>query len=326
MIVTVTLNPSLDLTYIVAEPSLGTVDVHRATASTVEASGKGVNVSRTLSRAGFASIAVLPAGGATGQHLADLLGGEGVGHEVVPVLGNTRINTSLLLASGKTIKVNGPGTALQPTDLERLLELLGEILQSQLRVRQGDEELWLAVCGSLPPGVGAEIVGELVELAHRHGARCAADVSGPALAAAVTARADLLAPNSLELGDLLAIDLYSAGVTAVARAATGLAESLGRDLLVSMGPDGALFADGSQALWGTGPVLVPVNTAGAGDAFLAGWLAVAGAPEQRMRRGLAFGRSACLSPHTVDPQPGTKGLDGISVQHINHHQPEGAAS
>ena len=69
------------------------MDVHRATRSTLEASGKGVNVSRALARAGLPTCAVLPAGGAAGRYLAELLEDEGVPHER-RAGGRDRINTT----------------------------------------------------------------------------------------------------------------------------------------------------------------------------------------------------------------------------------------
>jgi 1-phosphofructokinase len=321
MIVTATLNPSLDLTYDLAEPTLGEVDVHRARTATIEASGKGVNVSRTLHMAGVATTAVLPVGGQTGRHLADLLAAERVDHVTVPGKGETRINTSLLLASGQTVKVNGPGAALERADVDRLLGAV----ESVLARFDGDAgERWVALCGSLPPQLAPDVVAEVVELAHRHGARCAVDASGPPLAAALDAGADLLAPNRLELGELLGADVAAAGITAVAAAAADLAAERGTALLVSMGSEGAIHADGARVLHGGGPALVPVNTAGAGDAFLAGWLAMPGTPQQRMTRAVAWGRSACLSVNTVDRAPGTRGTDGITVTTLNPHPKKGA--
>lgn len=322
MIVTVTLNPSLDLTYALTESTLGEIDVHRAQTSSVEASGKGVNVSRTLRMAGAATVAVLPAGDQTGRHLGDLLAAEQVEHVIVPVPGATRINTSLLLATGQTVKVNGPGAPLARADVDQLLAAVGTVL-ARLDDHGGD--CWLALCGSLPPGLAPEVVGEFVELAHRHAVRCAVDVSGPALAAALRAKADLLAPNRSELGELLGADVATTAVPALARAATRLAADSGVELLVTLGSEGAVHTDGSHVLCGSGPALVPVNTAGAGDAFLAGWLALPGTPQERMARALAWGRSTCLSVTTVDPAPGTRGVDGIIVSTIDSHS-EGAYS
>lgn len=313
MIVTVTLNPSLDLTYALAESTLGDIEVHRAKTTSVEASGKGVNVSRSLHMAGVATVAVLPAGGQTGRHVGDLLAAEGVEHVAVPVRGETRINTSLLLATGQTVKVNGPGAPLPRSDLDQLLGSLGTVLAS---LDNDGGECWLALCGSLPPELAPDVVGEFVHLAHRHGLRCAVDVSGPPLAAALRAKADLLAPNRLELGELVGADVATAAIPAVAEGAARLASDNGTELLVSMGREGAVHTDGVHVLHGSGPALVPVNTAGAGDAFLAGWLALPGTPRDRMARALAWGRSACLSVTTVDRVPGTRGVEGITVSAI----------
>jgi 1-phosphofructokinase len=314
VIVTVTLNPSLDLTYALAEDELGQIEVHRARTITVEASGKGVNVSRALHAAGVATIAVLPEGGQTGQHLGDLLAAGGLEHVPVPVGGQTRINTSLLLANGQTVKVNGPGAPMARPDLDRLLDVLATVLGTP---GGEDGERWLAICGSLPPGLAPDVVGELVDLAHRHTAHCVVDVSGPTLVVAARAKADLLAPNRLELGELVGSDVATAAIPDVADAARRLAADSGMELLVSMGGEGAIHTDGTQVLHGSGPVLVPVNTAGAGDAFLAGWLAGPGSPQDRMTRALGWGRSACLSPTTVDRAPGTRGVDGITVTTIH---------
>lgn len=315
MIVTLTLNPSLDLTYALAEDTLGAIEVHRARTSSLEASGKGVNVSRALHAAGVPSIAVLPAGGRTGHHLGELLEAEGLRHVSVPVTGETRINTSLLLASGQTVKVNGPGEALPRPDLDRLLDVLASVLAT---APEDGTERWLAICGSLPPSLAPDVVGEFVDLAHRHTFRCAVDISGPPLAVAVRAHADLLAPNRLELGELVGVDVAEAALPDLARAALLLAADHAIELIVSMGSEGAIHTDGTQVLHGSGPALVPVNTAGAGDALLAGWLAEPGTPHERMARALAWGRSACLSPTTVDRAPGTRGLDGITVTAINN--------
>lgn len=311
MIVTLTLNPSLDLTYLLGERSLGAVDVHRARTSSVEASGKGVNVSRTLTLVGVPTVAVLPLGGETGHHLADLLSAERVEHVAVQTEGETRINTSLLLASGQTVKVNGPGAQLRPAEVEELSSAVDHVLAT-IQGESGDH--WLAVCGSLPPGLPPEVLGALVDLSHRHSVKCAVDVSGPALAAAVRARADLVAPNGLELAELVGADPADTSVQAAAEAAASLVQRAGVQLLVSLGSEGAVHADHTGVLHGEGPVLVPVNTAGAGDALLAGWLAKPGPAEERMARALAFGRSACLAPTTVDPAPGSCGTEGITVR------------
>ncbi len=324
MIVTLTLNPSLDLTYALAEDALTDRDIHRTRTQTLEPSGKGVNVSLDLHAAGVPTRAVLPTAGGTGRHLSDLLDAAGLAHRGVAVAGECRINTSLLLADGRTIKVNGPGSPLAEPDFERTLATLVAALDTPSEAG----ERWLVVAGSLPPGIAPESVCRILALAREHGYASAADLSGPALRAALDAGADLIAPNDLELAELTG-DPTLTGATpeAVADAAAGLARASGSEVLVSMGAAGAVWSDGKRALHGSGPALTPVNTAGAGDAFLAGWLAAPGDPTQRMARALAWGRSSCLCPTTVDPQPGTRGSAGIRVRKLRPHTdptPEGS--
>ncbi len=318
MIVTLTLNPGLDLTYTLTE-AVGAVDVHRAAAATIEASGKGVNVSRALHANGIPTIAVLPLGGATGHHLSELLDAEGVTHRGVPHDAATRINTTLTVPGADTAKVNGPGGELTRTDLEALEKQV----TAALAVAPRDAEVWLAICGSLPPGVHPAVVGEFVALAHASGARCAIDSSGEALAGAISAGADLLAPNRLELA---AVDPRARSARSrdeLAAVAAAIARTTGAALLVSLGEDGALYTDGDLTVHGHGPELTPVNTAGAGDALLSGWLARPAEPAQRMARAIRWSRAACLAPTTVAPAlpAQTDHVDGVTVDHIqpDHH-------
>lgn len=310
MIVTLTLNPSLDLTYTLAETAVGQVEVHRATTATIEASGKGVNLSRALHANGRRTVAVLPLGGTTGHHLAELLGTDGVPFRSITQRSDTRINTTLAVDGGRTAKVNGPGGRLTDADLAALRREVEAALHEAATAdgdegaddADGDEELWLAVCGSLPPGVDPAVVGEFVTLAHARGARCAIDASGPALAAAISAGADLLAPNQLELAEVAVAAAAAQTIHDLASAALDVAAATGAELLVSLGKEGALFTDGTVVIHGHGPPLTPVNTAGAGDALLSGWLAGAAAPADRMQRAIRWGRAACMSSTTVaDP-------------------------
>ena len=319
MIVTLTLNPALDLTYTLTEPVLGRVEVHRAATATVEASGKGVNVSRALQRNGFATVAVLPSGGSTGHQLIELLELEGVVTRGAPLGEGTRVNTTIATRGGDTVKVNGPGVGMTRADLDAVSELVATALDGA-----DADQRWLAVCGSLPAGVEADMVGEFVSLAHSHGARCAVDSSGPALRAAIGAGADLLAPNRSELAEVDPGAATAASLAQLAGVAGGIARRTGAALLVSLGADGALFADGKLTLHGHGPELTPVNTAGAGDALLAGWLAGDVPPGERMGRAIRWSRLACLAATTVATEPAgpPRADDGIVVDTLPGPIPE----
>jgi 1-phosphofructokinase len=332
VIVTVTPNPGLDLTYQLGPAGLAEpVEVHRARTATLEASGKGVNVSRALRSAGRDTVAVLFSGGATGRQLLDLLDGESVRHRAVAQTGATRVNTTLLTEAGPTIKVNAPGSALTHGDCDDLVVALDNEL---ITVGSGS---WVLLCGSIPAGSEsrqsadpAELVRRVVGSAHAHGCRCAVDTSGAALAAGLAAGADLLAPNAHELaelaGSLAAVRVPGStgrgqGSGSVAtperahpggtagnatassarlRTASDIAAAHRCELLVSLGAEGAIWTDGERTVHARGPAVVPVNTAGAGDALLAGWFASEPAGvAQRLATAVRWGAAACLSPTTV---------------------------
>lgn len=315
MIITVTPNPALDLTYVLTESADG--DVHRATRSTLEASGKGVNVSRALVNASVATCAVLPAGGPAGRALVELLDDDGVPRRIVPQLGETRVNTSAVRPGGETVKLNGPGATLTGAERDGLLR------ETTLALEEARGAVWVAVCGSLPPGVDAQLVADLVELAHRHGAKCAVDVSGDALVAALSAGADLLAPNRFELAAVSRHARAADSIEDLGAAALALSRDTGSELLVTLGRDGALYTDGRRVLHGWGPPLTPLNTAGAGDALLAGWLVTEAEPSARLARAITWGRSACMTETTVDPRPGEGDAAPVTLRDIEFHAEAG---
>jgi 1-phosphofructokinase len=349
VVATLTPNPSLDLTYLLPAGAGADAEVQRAVATTLEPSGKGVNVALALHAAAKDAVAVLPLAGATGRHLVELLDEAGLRHRTVDQSGQARVNTTVLRDGAPTTKYNAPGPALSPTAMRQLLGALLEACADVL-VAERAEERWLVVCGSLPPqqdgpqgdrpqgsrapgdrpsgdgsgsGTSGDLAGGLarqaVGVAHAVGARCALDVSGRALAGAVGSGADLLAPNVAELaevdGDIRAA-VASGRPDAVPAAVRALAARTGSQLLVSAGADGAYWTDGSELWHATGTPLRPVNTAGAGDALLAGWLAGAEDPAERLRRAVRWGRSACLAATTVDADPGGRDTGEVTVRRL----------
>jgi 1-phosphofructokinase len=312
VIITVTPNPGLDLTYTFSDDEADG-DVRRAERSTLEASGKGVNVSRALTAAGVATCAVLPSGGRTGRFLVELLAAAAVPYRAVPQADDVRINTTAVTSHRPTLKLNGPGARLTPSEQDLLVSQTARAADDA--VAGGTVEVWVAVCGSLPPGADEGLVERLIEAVRAAGARCAVDTSGPALQAAIDAGADLIAPNRYELAVVAPEAHHAVTVRDVAVAARATARRTGVQLLVSLGAEGALYANGEITLHAYGPPLTPVNTAGAGDALLAGWFSTGGDddPVERLRTAVAWGRSAVLSQTTVDLQPGRRDNAVVTV-------------
>jgi 1-phosphofructokinase len=292
MIVTVTLNPSLDRTIEVDRLAGGRVQ--RVTAARLDPGGKGVNVARALLANGVPTCAVVPIAGVEGDQLVGLLAHEGVDVAVVPVLGHTRSNITIAEADGTVTKLNEPGASLCADDLEALA---GKVLAA---AAPGS---WVVLCGSLPPGLRAEAYATLTRRFVAAGLRVVVDTSGPAFRAAVAVGPDLVKPNVDELAEAVGHRLRSR--SAVVAAARELQDLGAQTVLVSLGAAGAILVDEAVVV-GESPVDEPRSTVGAGDAFLAGFLAgqyLGANRREAFAEALAWGAAAVRLPGSRMPGP-----------------------
>ena len=284
MIVTVTPNPSIDRTIHIDRLERGALI--RAGAATSEAAGKGLNVARDLTGQGVATLAILPLARDSAPTYLALLDGA-VRIEPVPVGGSVRVNLSLVEPDGTVTKVNEPGPPLSELEVEAILAAVSDAPPAS----------WIVGCGSLPPGAPADFYARLCGLAvDSHDRRVAIDSSGDALFAAVLGGASLVKPNLAELEATAERSLPTVGA-----AIDAASELVGRGagaVLVSLGPDGALYVDGDGAVsHAEAEIEDVVNTVGAGDALLAGFLA-SGADAAALPEAIAWSVAAVRSPGT----------------------------
>ncbi|MFI5907632.1 1-phosphofructokinase [Dactylosporangium sp. NPDC051541] len=290
MIVTVTLNPSLDRAMDIGRLSRG--EVIRATAAHLDPGGKGVNVSRALLANGVPSVAVLPCGGDEGSQLVRLLKAEGVEVLAIPIAGRTRSNITLAEPDGTVTKVNEPGPALVGAEFDEITD--------RVLARAGSAD-WVVLCGSVPPGLPADAYAQLCRRLSAAGIRVAVDTSGPALREAAAAGATLLKPNRDELAEVVGAPLADLGD--VVAAAQQLRAWGAQTVLASLGADGAVLVDADGVVTGTCPVTRPRSTVGAGDALLAGFLAAGARGAAALAEGLAWGAAAVSLPGSRMPGP-----------------------
>lgn len=284
MIVTLTPNPSIDRTVHLARLRRG--ELNRASAPSSEAAGKGLNVSRALHAHGFETVAVLPLASETATTYLTLLD-DAVPIAPVPTSGSVRINLTIAEPDGTVTKVNEPGPDLDETEVAALI--------AAADVATAD---WLVGCGSLPPGAPVDLYARLARLASPT-RRIAVDTSGEALRACLSPSVDLLKPNLAELEELIGERLSTlADVLDVARS---IVSGGVRAMLVSLGADGALYVDRHRALHAEANVDRVVNTVGAGDALLAGYLAAGGGPSA-LETAVAWSVAAVRSASTWMPK------------------------
>ncbi|MBO2465454.1 1-phosphofructokinase [Actinomadura violacea] len=300
MIVTLTLNPSLDRTIDVDRLVQGTMT--RARSARIDPGGKGVNVSRALLANRAPTVAVVTSGGADGEQLVRLLEGDGIAVHAVPVAGRTRSNVTIVEPDGVVTKVNEPGEPLSRDELDAVADAV---------LAEAEGASWVVACGSLPPGVPSDIYARLCEFFASAGVRVAVDASGPALPAAVGAGPHLVKPNRDELAEAVGRPVASVGDAV--EAACELRERGAGAVLASLGADGAVLVDEDGVTAGTAPVAEPRSTVGAGDALLAGFLAAGARGAPALAEGLAWGAAAVRLPASRMPRPGDIRRDIVRI-------------
>ncbi|MGO1410936.1 MAG: 1-phosphofructokinase family hexose kinase [Microbacterium sp.] len=278
-IVTVTLAPAIDLTYQADAVVPGSVN--RASAWTRELSGKGVNVSHAVALSGTCTVAVLPMGE------ADAREAEARWLRPVAARERTRVNVTMATADGVTTKLNAPTSPLSPGEVEAVL---GETV-SQVRAIGAE---WIVLAGSVPPlaadgddapdGGSVDLCRLIDALAAETDARIAVDTSGDPLAQVFARSLDkvaLVKPNTHELAAATGLPLRTLGE--VRSAALRLIERGCETVYVSMGEDGALAVTRDGSWWARAVPAAIINSTGAGDASLAGFLvhALGAAPGSR---------------------------------------------
>ncbi|WP_175410789.1 1-phosphofructokinase family hexose kinase, partial [Streptomyces sp. TRM64462] len=282
MILTVTLNTALDVTYTV--PALTPHASHRVTHVAERPGGKGVNVARVLAALGHEAVVTGFAGGPTGDVVRGLLTPLPVRDALVPVAGATRRTLAIVDAStGDTTQLNEPGPQVTAEEWTRFVATYEELLPSASAV---------ALCGSLPPGIHVGAYGELVRRARAAGVPVLLDTSGEPLRRGIAARPDIVKPNTAELAALTGTrDPLRATRDARRRGAHAVVTSLGPDGLLAVTPDGTWQA--------APPAPVRGNPTGAGDSAVAGLLSalVENHPwPTRLTRATALATATVLSP------------------------------
>ncbi|MFF8607905.1 1-phosphofructokinase family hexose kinase [Streptomyces sp. NPDC015346] len=283
MILTVTLNTALDLTYRV--PALTPHASHRVTQVIERPGGKGLNVARVLAALGHETVVTGFAGGATGEVLRGHLAGLPLTDALLTSTGPTRRTVAVVdTSTGDTTQLNEPGPALTPAEWSAFTGHYAGLL--------ADGADAVALCGSLPPGIHVGAYAELIRLARAAGVPVLLDTSGEPLRRGIAARPDLVKPNADELAQLTGSrEPHRATRDARRRGAHAVVSSLGPEGMLAATPDGVWQAAPPAAMKG--------NPTGAGDSAVAGLLSglVDGLPwPDRLARAVALSAATVLSP------------------------------
>lgn len=286
MICTVTFNPSLDYIVRVDDMRLGVIN--RTTYEQVLPGGKGINVSIVLGNLGHESRALGFLAGFTGAEIARRVREAGVSADFIEVAeGMSRINAKI--KSNEETELNGQGPLITEADIEQLYARLDVLSQDDT----------LVISGSVPATLPGDMYERIMERLDGRGVRIVVDAERELLTRVLPYRPFLVKPNNIELGDIYGVKLETrADVIPYARR---MQQAGARNVLVSMaGEGGVLVAESGEVFDSPAAKGTVVNSVGAGDSSVAGFLAglaETGSYETAFRMALAAGSASAFSDH-----------------------------
>lgn len=312
MILTVTMNPSIDISYPLDRFILD--KVNRVKQVTKTPGGKGLNVTRVIHDLGSEVTATGVLGGFHGKFLAQQLDQEAITHDFASIEGETRDSIAILHEGNQTeILEAGPtvSQAEQQTFLEKYQQLIKE---AQL----------VTISGSLAKGLPSNFYQTLVKLAAEQQVRVLVDTSGESLKQVLAGEVKpyLIKPNLDELSDLLEKKL---AIDRLAEITTALQQPIFQGIewiVVSLGQAGALIKYQNECYQVEIPRIQVVNPVGSGDATIAGLaygLSQDHDPELIMKECMAAGMANALQVKTghVDPADFHQLVKKINVKKLD---------
>jgi 1-phosphofructokinase family hexose kinase len=257
MVTTVTLNPMLDKTIYVDHLPLG--EITRATKREMVPGGKGINVTRQLTRFGVESVATGFMGGEIGLMVEHLLDEEGVKYDFVHIKDCTREGITILeTTTGRSTGVFEPGHRATTEELGLLKAKCKKFLQ---------QSSWLVLSGSTPHAELDLFYKEIIEETERTKCRVILDSYGEAFKQGMKAKPFMIKPNVKEYEHTFGVRLSTE---------RAILEQL--DWLEDAGVSLAILTDTERPFhfsylgkrWRvTPPAVQTVNPVGSGDTFVA---------------------------------------------------------
>lgn len=289
-ILTVTLNPALDVTTSIDR--LRPQRKLRCSVPRYDAGGGGANVSRAIKQLGGTSRAFVAVAGAMGRQYRDVLAAAGIDTEIWEMQGETRFSLTVMEeATGEQFRFVLPGPAVSPGGAGEMLAKLSASIASGYR--------FVVASGTLPPGLPHDYYATIARLTRDAGAAFIIDAAGPPLTSVLAERPYLVRINDREAQELVG---GQDGETAARKL---IAELIGRReadvVVVTVGAQGAIVGTAGASLHIRPPRVEVLSSVGAGDSFVGALvlgLAKGWQLEDACRYGVAAAASAVTTPAT----------------------------
>ena len=276
MIYTITFNPSLDY-YVYLDQELTEGNILKAKNTSIRAGGKGVNISIVLSQMGIQSKAILFLGGGIGELIVREISAK-QGIEVIPIRISEENRINVKIKNQTETAINALGPCVSAGQQDALLATLNELTN----------EDYVLISGSFCQGVTAELVEKIGEQALKAGARLITDIPNLTIANYRKIKPYLIKPNLEELAMIFQNDVNEDNYPDYAGE---LIKAGVENVLVSLGRDGAYFANRHKRYQLFGPAVEVINTVGCGDSMLACTVASL-ARHEELTEALKYGEAA----------------------------------
>lgn len=256
-VLTITLNPAIDVTIQLDELQIG--QVNRQESVEIHAAGKGLNIAQVLKDLGHEVVVSGFLGTMNKQIFDEHFKKSQFQPEFIYIEGETRQNIKIAEHSGRMTDLNGKGFLVSELDKKNLFQKI-EMILPQIDV--------VAIAGSLPQGFNVDELQQLIKFIQGQGKKVALDTSGKALVAAIECQPWMIKPNTDELVE--SYQLPAATYSEQKKLFENLAKI--EHVVISMGEDGVNWLHDSHPLHAKAPKVIVKSTVGAGDSLLAGMI------------------------------------------------------
>ena len=284
MIYTITFNPALDYISQVENFEIG--KINRTKTEKILPGGKGLNVSTVLKNLGQNSTALGFIAGFTGDELKKEVENKGIKTDFIKVQeGLTRINVKI--SSNEETALNGNGPKITDENIKELLEKIQKI----------EKEDIVILAGNVPKGINDNIYEIICEILKKKGVTFIVDSTRELLINVLKYNPFLIKPNKEELEETFKVKIETK--EDIVRYAKELQLMGAQNVLISLGGDGAILVTAEDKVYfSNAPKGKVVNTVGAGDSMVAGFIAgynQNGEFEHAFKMGIATGSASAFS-------------------------------
>ena len=309
-ILTVTLNPAIDVRYTVENMRVG--EVNRTSHVEKNAGGKGINVSRIIKKLGGDILATGIIGGYTGKLFLSKLNKDGIKNSFLETSFETRTCIAVIHEN-----INGITEFLESA--EGTKENFEEFVKKYISLLESEDIKVVCGSGSILKGIRKDAYNVIIEEASKRGIKFILDTSGDSLLRGIEAKPFLIKPNQEELENIFNKKFFS--LDEVIDAAKNIISKGVKNVMVTLGGDGAVLVTENAVYRGTFPKVEIKNTVGSGDSTIGGFaygLSDGKSLEDSFKLGIACGTTNAMldTTGTIDLDILKDILEKIKIEKI----------